>query len=276
MRRNNKFGNRFTVNDYTGRIQAAFHLPDFVRQIADCPALLNNPATMILHQGRNRIGAVCLESPVQKSVEIVIKEFNLRGLTRWKTLGFPSKAAKAWQGGNLLQAAGLTTPAPVAYLEKRRRGIITACFYISLRAERGQEIRGLFLSLPAHKLVLLLPQLAGFLAACHTAGILHRDLSDGNILVEQSKEDHFKFCLLDTNRIRARKRLNILQKIKNLIRLGVPPEHQRLFLARYLDRKDVPLGIWSWYRLNKKTFSGYIGLKKRLRLKKLAEKLRLQ
>lgn len=270
------FGEGLQVTDHSGRIQPDFCQPGFIQQLADCSSLLNDPHAEILHYGRNRVGVVLLNFSSQDRIEIVIKEFKVRGLARWKTLFLPSKAAKAWQGACQLKAAGLPTPDPIAYLEQRKFGMVKACYYLACKAEKGKEIRGFFLSAPQNLPAQLLPQLARFLASCHASGILHRDLSDGNILVEQNQPGRFVFCILDTNRIRARKRLNILQKIKNLIRLGVPPASQRSFVADYLGCPTAPPGLWAWYRLNKRTFSGYLALKKRLRLRKIAERLKLQ
>lgn len=276
MQRKKHFGKQFQVDDYTGWIHQEFAYPELVNRIKDCAALLADPAAELLHMGRNRIGAVSLDSSSYGRIELVIKEFGLQGWNRWKTLLIPSKAAKAWRGGNLLQAAGISTPAPIAYLEKKKRGTIEACYYLACKTAPGKEIREYFLCSPENLPVGLLPALAGFLAGCHAAGILHRDLSDGNVMVVQSREGSFAFTLLDTNRIRARKHINILARIKNLIRLGIPPERQRSFLAAYLGCQDVPSRLWAWYRLNKRAFTGYIALKKRLRLKQIAKRLKLQ
>jgi len=173
------------------------------------------------------------------------------------------------------------------------------------------EIRGLLRELRREKLEPLLAALADELARVHDRGLLHRDLSDGNILVEErafgspldrglnarasraetdpqakpgapaggeSGEPAFRFFFLDTNRIRARRRLGAASRARNLVRLGVPPALQRFFLERYaLARgRRLSFGFTLRYRLAKGMFSGWIGFKKKLRLKTLARKLKIQ
>ncbi len=82
--------------------------------------------------------------------------------------------------------------------------------------------------------------------------------------------------MIDTNRIRVKKRISIWQRIKNLIRLGIPAQAQPMFLSQYLESPEIHRHLWWWYRLNKIVFSGYIELKKKLRLRQLVRKLRIQ
>ena len=139
-----------------------------------------------------------------------------------------------------------------------------------------EEIRGLFRRLPLPELHALLSSLAVFLRAVHDRGILHRDLSDGNILVKREHDETFCFYMIDTNRIRVKKRIDLFKRTKNLIRLGVPSQSQSFFLAQYLEGSRVRRHLWWWYRMNKGTFSWYTGLKKKLRLRQLTRKLRIQ
>jgi hypothetical protein len=71
----------------------------------------------------------------------------------------------------------------------------------------------------------------------------------------------------------VRKRLGLLRRIRNLIRLGIPPSHQRFFLERYFGSSPLKNSWFFWYRLNKIWYTASIGLKKMLRLKKLSRKL---
>jgi hypothetical protein len=227
--------------------------------------------------GRNTVAAIKAPSGLPVPGEIVVKSFGSRGLTRLKSLVQPSKAAKAWRGAWALAAAGFNTAPPVAYLERRRGGFVSESFFIAGRLAGPVEIRGLFRELPREKLEPLLSALAGELARAHGCGILHRDLSDGNILVD-TDGSAFRFIFLDTNRIRIRRRLGAASRARNLVRLGVPADLRHFFLERYAAALGRPLhtGFWLWYRVSKGTFAGWIGLKKKLRLKTLARKMKIQ
>ena len=108
------------------------------------------------------------------------------------------------------------------------------------------------------------------------APILHRDLSDGNILVRKGLTGHDSFCLLDTNRIRVRRKLGGFRRAKNLIRLGIPPASQKYFLSCYWGGGTPRRAHWVWYRLNKNVFASYLKVKKKLRLRRIARFLRIQ
>jgi len=208
--------------------------------------------------------------------DIVIKEFRSQGIDKLKTLFFPSKAYKAWRGSMILMKKDIPTPIPVAYIEKKRSPFINQSFYLSVFVKEAGEIRYLFRQLPDEELKVLIQALAQHLAMCHKKGIFHRDLSDGNILVRKNTGGDDMFFLIDTNRVRLRKRMGLLKRIKNLIRLGIPPFYQRFFLEQYSGTARASKFAWAWYRLNKMTFTGYTNLKVKLRLREAIKKLGIQ
>jgi serine/threonine protein kinase len=229
----------------------------------------------ILSEGRNRI--VRLSLPLSSGVvaDIIVKEYSYRGINKLKSLVLPSKAERAWRGAAALVERGLGTAFPVACLAKKKGGFIERSFFLAERIAGAVEVRGLFRDLPPSELEPLLGALAGFLSAVHAAGILHRDLSDGNVLIRNLDAGRFDVFLLDTNRIRLRRRLGGLARAKNLIRLGVPASHRELFLARYCGGPP-PAVFRLWYKINKFVFANYIALKRRLRLRRLARAIRIQ
>lgn len=262
------------IPPFKGRILSDYNEPTIVEALEDCDALLGK--ARILEESRNRVGVCALPAKDEGTIEFVIKEFRIRGVDKWKSLVLPSKALKAWKGSLALVERGFLTPLPVAYLERRTSFFLKQSYFIAEFVPNIEEVRELFRTLPYEELTPLLRDLAHFLARCTKSGILHRDLSDGNVLVERKSGDQFRFFLLDTNRIRSRKRVGPFRGIKSLIRLGIPPDLQRYFLAEYLFRSPVERVFWFWYRLNKSCFTGYVRLKEFLKLKKLAQKLKIQ
>ena len=273
---NKEFGQPLNLPPFKGRIQPAYNMPEFIQAISDCQELLNNPETEVLLESRNRVGAVSIPLESGKTVDTVIKEFRSGGINRLKSLFLPGKAFRAWQGGMTLVENGIETPPPVAYLEKRKGRFLGQSYFLTERISGAQEIRFLFLELKPSGLSKLLVSLGKYLSLCHEKGVLHRDLSDGNILVREDESGEFKFYLIDTNRIRIKGRIRPFKRVKNLIRLGVPRKRQRFFLEQYLEKERVKVFLWFWYRINKGVFAGYIKLKKKLKLRKLARKLKIQ
>ncbi|MFP4082070.1 MAG: lipopolysaccharide kinase InaA family protein [Candidatus Aminicenantes bacterium] len=260
---------------FQGRIHPRYRNPQFLRALAGCEDLLGKPACRIIHQGRNRMGVLSLPWLDRKKVEVVIKEFRLRGVDRVKSIFLKEKAAKAWAGAQVLMERGVKTPQPVAYLEKRGKLGVERSYYVCQKLSGVEEIRFLFRRLSSSELRDLAGVLSRYISSWHSQGICHRDLSDGNILVSRDNQK-YEFYLVDTNRIRIKKRIRLLPRIKNLIRLGIPGHSQRFFLAQYLETRHVPGWLWLWYRVNKAVYTFYVEWKKKLRLRQLARRLRIQ
>lgn len=261
---------------FKGRIQASCNHPLLVQAISDCSRLLSDQDTEILLDRRNRVGVVALPQQDGSKVDIVIKEFRSRGVDRLKSLFLRGKAFKSWRGAVALVERGMETPPPVAYLVKRKGLFLDQSFFLAERVSGVEEIRFLFPNLPPSELRRLLISLSQHLSSCHKKGILHRDLSDGNILVKKDKSGEFRFYLIDTNRIRIRKRIGLLSRVKSLVRLGVPLDFQRFFLQHYLGTTRGKKFLWFWYRINKSLYTQFVELKKKLRLRQLAQKLKIQ
>ena len=244
--------------------------------LKDIDALLRQGGGRIIHEGRNRLTVVRLPLDSFHPQEVVIKQFRPRGLKRIKTLILPSSASKAWRGAASLQEKGLNTPFPLACLEERKGGIATRSFILTEYLAESEEIRSAFREWDMPALKPLISRLAEFLRRCHRAGIYHRDLSDGNILVKTGEGGGFEPFMIDTNRIRLSRRIGGLRGVKGLVRLGVPDGLQEYFLKEYCRPQPLRPIQWRWYRFNKKKYSGFVEIKKKLRLRSIAERLRLQ
>jgi serine/threonine protein kinase len=263
------------IGGYRGLIAAAYDDPVFLAALSPPESLGSRPGAEILSEGRNRIVRLSLPLSAGGPADIIVKEFSSRGVNKLKSIVIPSKADRAWRGASVLVERGLGTALPAACLTRKEGGFVERSFFLAERVAGAAEVRGLFRESPLSDLEPLLAALAGFLSTVHNKGILHRDLSDGNVLVKKTDAGGFEFFLLDTNRIRLRRRLGGLARAKNLIRLGVPRSHREDFLARYFGGPPPPIPRL-WYKLNKSAFTNYVALKRRLRLRKLARALRIQ
>lgn len=270
-----EFGLPLDMPPFQGKIHPDYRNPRFLEAIFDCHSLLSLPSCEILLDSRNRIGKVELHISETRTRTVVIKEFRTLGVDKLKTAFQPSKALKSWWGASALYQKGFETPCPVAYLEKRTGRFVEQSYFISEMIEKGEEIRYMFPRLEPNKLKELLSALADYLSRIQVEGLLHRDLSDGNILVKRN-EKGYVFYLIDTNRVREKKRVRALRQVKSLVRLGIPRDFQKYFLEQHFKADKLPALIWFWYRFNKVRFTWIIELKKKLRLKKLVQKLKIQ
>ncbi len=258
------FGDPLDFPSYKGRINQDFKKPFLLQKLEDCDRLLEEQGHHIFTDRRNRVGLVQFPVSEGKSTGFVVKEFRTQGLNNLKAIFFPSRAQKAWRGGVSLMERGIPTPAPVAYLESKKYFSTRYDYYVTLMEQGSQEIRHMFRSLQGNALEGLLRALARQLFFCHKQGILHRDLSDGNILVGKRDEEEYRFSLIDTNRIRIKRRIGLFRRIKNLIRLGIPRAYQPYFLRQYTETGELKKGIWCWYRVNKRTYTEYTKWKRKL------------
>jgi serine/threonine protein kinase len=270
-----EFGIPLSGSEFKGRLDVCFNKAD-LDPILSCPKKLwENSSMKMLLDARNRVGAVDVEFN-GRVFRVVVKSFRIRGINRVKSMVFPSKAQKAWCGSRILKKNNISTPFPIAFFEKRKGCAVRESYFLSEMVEGSQEIRALFKGSEGKDMEELLKGLAGFLSFVRNRGVLHRDLSDGNILVRRSRTEGYQFFLIDTNRVRKIKAFFVLRGLKSLIRLGIPFPYQRSFLELYLKPMPLKNWYWSWYRVNKVFFSTYIQLKKKLRIKKIAQKLKIQ
>jgi serine/threonine protein kinase len=260
---------------FRGKIHPDFKYPRFIESLFDCGSLLSRPSCELLLESRNRVGRITLPLSDLRSKTFVIKEFGTLGIDRLKSAFLPSKARKAWRGAGALYNRRFNTPCPIAFLEKKKNLFVDQSYYICEAVDNVKEIRHLLPILAEEQLKRLLIAVADDLRRSHAEGILHRDLSDGNILVGED-EGGYSLFFIDTNRIRLRRRLGMLRRIKSLIRLGIPRGFQRFFLEQYCRTDRLPTKIWLWYRFNKANFSCYIEVKKKLRLRQFFRKMKIQ
>jgi len=261
---------------FRGRIAPEYDLPAVRGLLAVIDQIPAEFAAEVLQAGRNAVTAVRLPTSEGPPLEIVVKSFGVRGWHRLKTLLVDSKARRAWTGARALVRAGLSTPAPIAYLESRKKGRIDRAFFLAARERGAEEIRGLLRRLPEAELGPLVSALARAIRGGHDAGVVHRDLSDGNVLVRRGADGSFRFLFLDTNRVKQRRRLGTLARARSLVRLGIPPALRMPFLAAYGgDQKPGALFV-RWYGWSKAAFEGWLRIKKRLGLRRWAGKLKLQ
>jgi len=153
-------------------------------------------------------------------VEIAVKRFPTtkpaqRLIYRWRT----TKAVRAFDHATRLLALGFGTPAPLAAVEVRRGGWPVASYFCSSFIAAFTEARALRApdAPDRARLLMLIGELVGRM---HEAGVLHRDLTSGNILLlpDPDSPNGVAFQLVDVNRMRFG-RVGTRAGIANLVQL---------------------------------------------------------
>ncbi|MDR1810528.1 MAG: hypothetical protein LBR34_09050 [Prevotella sp.] len=112
----------------------------------------------------------------------------------------PSKAERSYGHAVRLLEKGIDTPAPVAYIEDYRGGLLAASYYIAVYKEYPGLLRELDFR-PLEEVRELVEAFAHFTADLHNKGVLHIDYSPGNILYKH-ENGQYSFCIVDLNRMK--------------------------------------------------------------------------
>lgn len=236
------------------------------------PALVENreasttsgfPA-QVLHDARNRLVRLALPASFGGWPDsAVVKRFRYdRSWDRLRTLWSHSKARRAFSVGCWLHARGEATPMPLGYCERRFLGMVIDAYYVSKDAGETPTARSVWLGEradldPELTAVALAPELRRL----HAAGFLHRDLSDGNVLVSVNEAKAVHFSFVDLNRARVRPPVGLLRGVADLVRLGIPRALQHRFIAAYAGARFRPFHYFA-YRALKYRFTAALRLKR--------------
>ena len=174
---------------------------------------------------------------------MAVKQFRDAGLrARLRRRWAGSKATKSWRVARAVAAAGVLTPEPVLLAESDRPD--GPSFFVSRFVDGVFEARYLFRAIaageeaerfPGVDVPLFLATLGRTVRRLHDAGIWHRDLSSGNVLVGcQGGGEPPALYLVDLNRARVGRPPTVSERSRDLCRLMVSRgEHQDLLLAAY-------------------------------------------
>lgn len=274
---------RFEVPGFRGEVASRLRPADLEAALR----LLTDPqsASETIHWGRNYLYRTRVEG-AEGPLELVVKQFRGDGARRrleQKLRG--SKAERSWKMARAFAAAGLPTAEPFLYAESERED--GPSFFVTRFLEDRIEARYLFRARSEGRLAeeyprldwkLFLGLLGRAIRRMHDAGLFHRDLSIGNVLLPRSLELRSldDLALIDLNRARLRPHLGVVDRSRDLCRLSVAPgEDRRLFLEAYWGGKP---GAWPsfLYKLFHSSFRAKIEGKKTLRapFRKIGEWLR--
>ena len=155
---------------------------------------------------------------------VVVKHHRLDTWRRWgDALLQGSPARRAWHGAQLLQAWGFPVPQPLAVVEKRVAGTVRESVYCceGLLTQVPLDVywRERQPHWPLQQRRTFLRALAEFLRTFHAAGLYAGDMRDANLLVEEQGDTHWKFYLVDLDRVVHHAPLGQRRRLKNLVQL---------------------------------------------------------
>lgn len=168
------------------------HLRDFIEKI---PETFEKEGR-IIYSGRNLIKVLNVSG-----VEINVKRYGIPAYVNRIVYSFfrVPKGKRAFEYPELLLEKGFETPAPIAYIEERRFGLINYSYFVSMQCPYPRNFYE-FGNADAEQCRDVIVAFARYTADLHQAGIMHRDYSPGNILFDQI-DGKYHFMLVDINRM---------------------------------------------------------------------------
>lgn len=212
------------IGEYT------FHFRDEATLTAFRPALSTLVSSPEALEGFQRVQARKGRAPHVFRFEIAGKGYvgkwarSYSLLDRTRNLLRASKAQRAWENSQRLDALGIATPRVVGYAEKRIAGLVRRSLLISEQIADARKLHYflyLFCSDPeSRQLRRTLMRLVGkTLGRLHKAGVFHSDFRSANLIVQMDTSGP-KVYVVDTDPIKTPGKLTEVQRLKDLTTLN--------------------------------------------------------
>ena len=202
-----------------------------------------------LRKARNAVWKV--EDPRDPSRFLVVKKPRRLALNKKITdRNKPSKAQRSWNGTAELMRRDIGTPSAVAFFESTDSSDMMSNWFICNHVEEKFKTREFFNRFSQGEEAVeglsfddFSDQLVSFLLKLHGQSCCFRDLSVGNLLVEDYKDGELKFSLIDTARMRCGKRMRRTEKALSLrkrmtdlkrLLLKLNPALQKIVMDKYM------------------------------------------
>lgn len=220
------------------------------------------------HSFKNQIQQVCLEPPADAlqiyngkrnllyqtqigSHRVVVKRFGIPNMINRYVYGRfrESKAKRSYIHAQKLLKSGIGTPAPVAYLETRRGFALNYSYYVCEMVDASLTYRDLVKNQGSvNEWETVLRAFTRFTYQMHEAGILFKDHSPGNTLIDPDGKDS-QFYLVDLNRMTF-KQLSFQERIDNFSRLTPREDMVKIMADEYAklignDSDAIFTSMWS-------------------------------
>lgn len=137
-----------------------------------------------------------------QDVDMIVKSFKVPIFVNRVAYAFfrKSKACRSYEYALEILKRGGSTPAPIAYMEEYRHGLLYRSYYISLFNAKAETVRK-YMDGSTMNAEHVWRSFVRFTIDIHRCGILHVDYSPGNILLETKPDGGYLFSLIDINRL---------------------------------------------------------------------------
>ena len=238
----------FSAGDLSGSINRLWNVPEVLGVVSSLSSLMESSGVSVLSAGRNRVVRVDAVRG-DWTGRLAVKSFGRRSLLRDlidDKRG--TRARRTFDTACAMVERKVGTPEPVCYLERWRGKVLVESYYVSVFEEGAvcfkDELVRLFSEKQECALFMdLMKTVAEGIASMHEAGVMHCDLGNQNILLQQRGEGWHDVKFMDLNRSRRCESLTLDQRARDISRIYLPSDLLRVFLDMYF-KGDVPPGAF--------------------------------
>lgn len=251
----------FSSGPYRGEINRLYQYDQLIAALAELPERLAANEAVLVAGGRNQNIRITLPGQ-DRPLSVLVKRFGSQSVIKdWIDLRFrETKAQRSYRAAMHLQASGVGTPDPVAFLQLRTGNKLVESYFITAYQPELEEFGDILLQQLHHdarcsKLMPILQQVAELCRRMHDAGYQHNDLGNQNILLaNNARSGSGASFVIDLNRGRIHQQLSLQQRGEDLARLNIPSNLKLMFLDMYWGG-PTPQPLLRAHRLHRFYFS---------------------
>ena len=210
-------------------------LRDLVKEIAENGVY---ETAECIYKGRNTLHKLSF-----RGINLNIKSFrHPSGINKYVYTNLrKSKARRSYENALTLLDRGVSTPQPIAWIERKKGACLKESYYISLHSPYPNTLRN-WENLDAEIRDKVLSAYAKFLLHIHKQGISHHDMSPGNILWEE-RNGEIRFDVVDLNRMSLKNQeLPLSLCFSNFRNINLVEEETRRLGEIYGRMRNLPDG----------------------------------
>lgn len=149
-----------------------------------------------IYEGRNKLKAFRVGG-----VDLIVKSFKKPHIINKIAYSFfrESKAKRSYLYALDLLSRGVDTPAPIAYINEYKHGLLSRSYYVCIYRKEAVQIAPYVHGDIDNREVL--EDMVRFIVSLHEKNVLHLDLSPGNVLIEKIGGKNY-FSIIDINRLK--------------------------------------------------------------------------
>jgi tRNA A-37 threonylcarbamoyl transferase component Bud32 len=249
--RENKYYAPFAASHYRGFFNREYHHAELLSFFCDPDRAFHESISTIIKDSYTTSSCSMSLPCGGNEVRLYIKRYNYQNFFyALKYLFRRSRAKRVWRVAHGLLARAIPTPRPIAFVEKRRGGVLIKSFYIAQHSEGVLPLTGVLkegrAGAPPGAMRMkreLLYQAAGVVRKMHERGVCHRDLKASNILVRGEEGQTRELYLVDLDSATIKESTTKKEQIRDLTRLNTSLLNPRMvsttdrlrFLKCYLN-----------------------------------------